>query len=98
MACDPDVTVKAVIGWDPRAEAVVSQWFASNGSAGKIVYTKNGSGWVAKWSMADAEKETSSWTSHITVVDEKTHELWATDRIIDGEQRPDGEPRTATRK
>lgn len=91
------ITVKGIAGWDALEEAVVMHWFTSLGGAGRIVYTKDGDKWTAKWSAVDAEKKRSTWTVHHKIVDRKTHGTTDTDRIVDGEPKPDREG-TAKRK
>jgi hypothetical protein len=83
------VTVRALVGWDPLEKALVTHWYSSLGGAGKIVYRKDGENWVAKWSTADPEGKKRSWTAHIRFVDENTQETTNTDRIINGERKPD---------
>jgi hypothetical protein len=85
------VTVKGVTGWDSSEDAVVGRWFSSIGSSGKIVYGKDGDRWFAKWSTIAADKKKNSWTAHTTVVDRNTRKTTNTNRIEDGEPKPDQE-------
>ena len=91
------VTVKAVMGWDASEEAVVTRWFSSMGGSGEIVYKKDGPNWTAKWTRVNADKTRDTWTDRIKILDPNTHDITQTDRVVDGQKKPDLK-RTAKRK
>jgi uncharacterized protein (TIGR02246 family) len=78
-----------VIGWDPRARRIRSWIFEANGGFGESVWTRNGDCWTVKYNGVLADGSDVSATHVLTHVDADTLTLQSTDRLVDGQKRPD---------
>jgi hypothetical protein len=101
------ITVSAIVGQaeqsDARqhleawAAAYSGAWTSESEAEEDSDLIKKGDKWVAKWSMVEPDKKRSSWSAHTTFPDNDTQRTTNTDRLVDGEKKPDQE-RTAKRK
>jgi uncharacterized protein (TIGR02246 family) len=78
-----------VIGWDPRAHRIRSWVFESDGGFGESEWTHDANHWTIKYKGVLPNGADVSATHVLTHVDADTHTLESTDRMINGQKRPD---------
>ena len=78
-----------VIGWDPRAKTIRSWTFDSDGSFGESIWTRDGDRWLIKHHGTAADGSDMAVTHVATCLDPNTLTLRSTDRIVNGEKKPD---------
>lgn len=83
---------RQIIGWDPRAAAIVSWHFDSDGGFGQDHWHKQGSKWFIQTEGVLRDGGQASATNVLTPVDANTCTWQSLDRMVDGDVLPDTEP------
>ena len=94
----PVMTGTQRIGWDPLAKNIRSWVFDSEGGFGEGTWTRDGNRWIVKRTGVTRDGKIASATNTITRLHKHRMTWQSRDRIVGGEQTPDIEAITITRK